>query len=75
MKKIIRMAIGSGIAMAVLLFLLFGGGAMLGEALSSGMMGDSIMGTMGSIGWMWIPVLLMLVLLVLIVWVIFGQRK
>ena len=75
MKKITKMAIGSVIAIAVVLFLLFGGGAMLGEALSSVMMDDGVIGTMGSIGWMWIPVLLMMVLLVLIVWVIFGQRK
>ena len=74
MKKITKMAIGSVIAIAVVLFLLFGG-AMLGEALSSVTMDDGVIGTMGSIGWMWIPVLLMMVLLVLIVWVIFGQRK
>ena len=75
MKKITKMAIGSLIAIAVVVFLLFGGGAMLGEALSNVMMDDGVIGTMGNIGWMWIPVLLMMVLLVLIVWVIFGQRK
>ncbi len=41
----------------VALFLLFGGGAMTGTMMSSGMMGS---GSMGGINWMWIPTLLTL---------------
>jgi hypothetical protein len=59
-------------AIAVVLLLLFGGGAMSGATLSGGMMGN---GTMGGISWMWIPAVLMLGLGVLLVWAIFGQKK
>lgn len=57
---------------AVALLLLLGGGAMTGTTMSGGMMGS---GTMGGIGWMWIPASLMLGLVVLLVWAIFGQKK
>lgn len=57
---------------AVALLLLLGGGAMTGTTMSGGMMGS---GTMGGIGWMWIPASLVLALVVLLVWVIFGQKK
>ncbi len=41
----------------IVLFLLFGGGAMTGAMMSGGMMGS---GMMGGISWMWIPALLTL---------------
>ena len=59
-------------AIAVVLLLLFGGGAMTGTMMSGGMMGN---GAMGGIGWMWLPALLILGLGVLIAWLIFGQKK
>ena len=46
----------AGLVMAfsvvVVLFLLFGSGALTGATLSNGMVGS---GNMGSISWMWIP--------------------
>jgi len=59
-------------AIAVVLLLLFGGGAMTGTMMSGGMMGG---GHMGGVSWMWIPTLLVLGLGVLLGWVIFGQKK
>ena len=59
-------------AIAVVLLLVFGGGAMTGTLMSGGMMGN---GAMGGIGWMWLPALLILGLGVLIAWLIFGQKK
>ena len=59
-------------AIAVMLLLLLGGGAMTGTMMSGGMMGN---GAMGGIGWMWLPALLILGLGVLIAWLIFGQKK
>ena len=59
-------------AIAVVLLLLFGGGAMTGTMMSGGMMGH---GTMGGVSWMWIPTLLVLGLGVPLGWVIFGQKK
>ncbi len=57
---------------AVVLLLLLGGGAMTGATMSGGMMGS---GTMGGIGWMWIPTLLILVLGVLLALLIFAKKK
>ncbi len=57
---------------AVALLLLLGGGAMTGTTMSGGMMGS---GTMGGIGWMWIPTLLVLGLGVLLARVVFAQKK
>ena len=59
-------------AIAVVLLLVFGDGAMTGTMMSGGMMGN---GAMGGIGWMWLPALLILGLGVLIAWLIFGQKK
>ena len=59
-------------AIAVMLLLLFGGGAMTGTMMSGGMMGND---AMGGIAWMWLPALLILGLGVLIAWLIFGQKK
>lgn len=59
-------------AVAVVLLLLFGGGAMSGATLSGGMMGN---GVMGGISWMWIPTVLALGIGVLLALAIFGQKK
>lgn len=50
----------------VVLFLLFGGGAMTGGTMSGGMM--------GGISWMWIPTLLTLGIGILLGWAIFGKK-
>ncbi len=55
----------------VVLFLLFGSGAMSGATMSGGMMGD---GMMGGISWMWTPMLLTVGLGVLIGWAIWGKK-
>jgi hypothetical protein len=55
----------------VVLFLIFGGGAMTGSMLSGGMMGH---GWIGGFSWMWIPTLLTLGLGFLLGWVIFGKK-
>ena len=59
---------------AVALLVLLGGGAITGTMMSagSGMTGS---GTMGGIGWMWIPASIMLGLVVLLLWAIFAQKK
>lgn len=62
-----KTALVIALAVVVALLLLFGGGT-----LSGGMMGN---GTMGGIGWMWIPAFLMLGLGILLAWVIFGPKK
>ena len=55
----------------VVLFLLFGVGAMTGGTLSGGMMGS---GMTGGISWMWIPTLLTLGIGILLGWAIFGKK-
>jgi len=55
----------------VVLFLLFGGGAMSGATMSGGMMGG---GTMGGISWVWIPTLLTLGIGILLGWAVFGKK-
>ena len=55
----------------VVLFLLFGGGAMTGATMSGGMMGG---GMVGGFSWMWIPALLTLGLGVLIGGAIWGKK-
>ncbi|MEO7621717.1 MAG: hypothetical protein ABIS30_01515 [Gallionella sp.] len=67
-----KTVLGIAFAVAVVLLLLLGGGAMSGATLSGGMMGN---GAMGGINWMLIPALLALGLGVLLVWAIFGQKK
>ncbi len=61
----------SAFVVVVVLFLLFGGGAMTGATMGGGMMGN---GRMGGISWMWIPTILTLGLGVLLGWVIFGKK-
>ena len=56
----------------LVLFLLFGGGAMTGATMSGGMMGS---GRMGGTSWMWIPTLLTLGIGILLGWAIFGKQK
>jgi hypothetical protein len=55
----------------VVLFLLFGGGAMTGTARSGGMMGS---GMMGGTSWMWIPALLTLGIGIVVGLAIFGKK-
>ncbi len=56
----------------VVLFLIFGGGAMTGSMMGGGMMGQGWIN--GGFSWMWIPTLLTLGLGVLLGWVIFGKK-
>ncbi len=56
----------------VVLFLIFGGGAMSGSMMSGAMMGE---GWNGGFGWMWIPALFTLGLGLLLGWIIFGQKN
>lgn len=55
----------------LVLFLLFGGGAMTGATMSGGMMGS---GRMGGTSWMWIPTLLTLSIGILLGWAIFAKK-
>lgn len=55
-----------GLVLVAVLFFLFGGGLM-----SHSMMGA---GTMGRIGWMFVPTLLVLILGILLGWALFGQK-
>jgi hypothetical protein len=66
-----RTALVSAFVVVVVLFLLFGGGAMTGATMSGGMMGG---GMMGGINWMWIPTLLTLSIGVLLGWALFGKK-
>ena len=66
-----KTALVSALVVVVVLFLLFGGGAMTGATMGGGMMGN---GMMGGISWMWIPTFLTLGLGVLLGWVIFGKK-
>jgi hypothetical protein len=72
---VIKPAIDSPLVIAfiviILLFLLFGGGAM-----TNGMMNDGAHGTgwMGERSWMWTPTLLTLCLGVALGWIIFKKK-
>ena len=55
----------------LVLFLLFGGGAMTGATMSGGMMGN---GRMGGTSWMWIPTLLTLGVGILLGRAIFEKK-
>ncbi len=61
----------------VLLFLVFGGGAMSGSFMGGGMMGGGPIGDhrVGGFGWMWIPTLVTLGVGVLLGWMIFGKKN
>ena len=56
----------------VVLFLLFGGGAMTGGMMNGGMQGS---GWMGERSWMWTPSLLALGLGIVLGWVIFKKKE
>jgi len=56
----------------VLLFLLFGGGAMTGGMMNGGMNGN---GWMAERSWMWTPALIALCLGVVLGWVIFKKKE
>ena len=58
-------ALVTAFVVVVVLFLLFGGGAMTGATMGGGMMGS---GMMGGISWMWIPTLLTLGIGILLGW-------
>ena len=64
-------ALVTAFVVVVVLFLLFGGGAMTGATMRGGMMGR---GMMGGISWMWIPTLLTLGIGILLGWAIFGTK-
>jgi hypothetical protein len=55
----------------IVLFLLFGSGAMTGTTWGGGMMGN---GMMGGISWMWIPTVIILGIGILLGWAIFGKK-
>ena len=56
----------------VVLFLLFGGGAMTGGMMNGGMNGS---GWMSERSWMWFPALITLSLGVVLGWVIFKKKE
>ncbi|HEX5692198.1 MAG TPA: hypothetical protein VFX76_19415 [Roseiflexaceae bacterium] len=66
-----KTALVGALIVVVVLFLLFGGGAMTGATMGGGMMGN---GWMGGISWMWIPTLLTLGLGILLGWIIFAKK-
>ena len=55
----------------IVLFLIFGGGAMTGSTMRGGMMGH---GSVGGFSWMWIPTLLTLGLGLLLGWVLIAKK-
>ena len=61
----------------VVLFLVFGGGAMSGSFMGGRMMGGGTTGRggMGGYSWMWIPTLITLGIGVFLGWLIFGKKK
>jgi len=70
------------LVVVVVLFLIFGGGAMTGSMMGGGMMGSGGIGGYrmghgwinGGISWMWIPASLSLGLGILLGWLIFGKK-
>jgi hypothetical protein len=56
----------------VVLFLLFGGGAMTGGMMNGGMSGN---GWMAERSWMWTPAFLALGLGIVLGWVIFKKKE
>jgi len=63
--------------LVVLLFLVFGGGAMSGSFMGGGMMGGGPIGDhgVGGFGWMWIPTVITPGIGVLLGWMIFGKKN
>ena len=61
----------------VVLFLVFGGGAMSGSFMGGGMMGGGRtgQGSIGGFSWMWFPTLITLGVGVFLGWAIFGKKK
>ena len=56
----------------VVLFLLFGGGAMTGGMMNGGMNGR---GWMGDRSWMWFPAIFTLVIGIALGWLIFKKKE
>ncbi|HUF02739.1 MAG TPA: hypothetical protein VMM38_01040 [Aridibacter sp.] len=77
MSKSNRTGLIIALVVVVVLFLVFGGGAMSGSFMDRGMMGDGMMGQgrTGGYGWMWIPTLLTLGLGIILGWLIFRPTK
>jgi hypothetical protein len=71
MKESSKTPLVIAFVVVVVLFLIFGGGAMTGSMTGGGMMGH---GWMGGYSWMWIPTLLILGLGALLGWAIFGKK-
>jgi hypothetical protein len=59
-------------SVVVVLFLLFGGGAMTGGMMKNGMSGN---GWMAERSWMWTPAFFALGLGIVLGWVIFKKKK
>ena len=66
-----KAAIVIAVAIAALLWLLFGGGMTTGTIMSGGMMGS---GSMGGISWMWLPALLVVVVGVVFFSALSGKK-
>ena len=70
------------LVVVIVLFLIFGGGAMTGSMIGGGMMGPGGLGghrmghgwINGGFSWMWIPTLITLGLGVLLGWAVFGKK-
>ncbi len=60
--------------LVIVLFLLFGGGALTGGMMNSGMHGFNENGWMSNRGWMWFPALITLGIGIVIGWVIFKKK-
>ncbi len=60
----------------VILFLMFGGGAMSGSFMGGGTGGGMMgRGWMGGFSWMWFPTLITLGVGVFLGWILFGKKK
>ena len=71
MNESSKIPLAIAFVVVVVLFLIFGGGAMTGSMMSGGMMGQ---GSIGGFSWMWIPTFLTLGLGLLLGWAIFGKK-
>ena len=71
-----KTALTIAFVVVVVLFLVFGGGAMSGSFMGGGMMGGGTTGRggMDEYSWMWIPTLITLGVGVFLGWAIFGKK-
>lgn len=73
-----KTALTIAFVVVVVLFLIFGGGAMSGSFMGGGgMMGGGTTGRggMGGYSWMWIPTLITLGVGIFLGWIIFGKKR